>query len=223
MSGSFDQTDARVIEIRNYALENFNRTTLPDAKRYLDQALREGTKDRASHAPQSSYHEAIEAFASEKVKDSQVKFQTNDFDDIKISEIKFYLDYQPFGFVHFIKNDTKAESRLYVPCKLDAASVKLVCGYLWSNQQVLRFKIVGYRDAKTRNDVIVAWFPHGNLASPNGAKLEQLYGSHLEGDRVIGSFRCSDKDLCGWAPEIGTSVGANIRADVLKEIEAKKS
>jgi hypothetical protein len=221
MSESYDKTDTRLIEIRNWALENYDSTTLGQAKMELSALLREGTKNRASHAPQSSYHEAIEAFASGNVKDSQVGFQTSDCVNIKVSEIKLYLDDQPSGFVHFIKNDTKAESRLYVPCKLDAASVKTVCGFLWSNPQVLRFKIVGYGDATTRNDVIVAWFAHRDLARAIGAKLEDLYGSRLHGDRVIGSFRCSDKDLCGWAPQIGESVGANIRKDLLDEIAAK--
>lgn len=222
MSESYDKTDARLIEIRNWALENFDSTTLGEARQELSWRLRDGTKNRASHAPQSSYHEAIEAFASGNVKDSQVGFQTNDFVNIKVSEIKLCLDYEPSGFVHFIKNDNKAESRLYVPCKLDAPSVKTVCGFLWSNPQVLRFKVVGYGNATTRNDVIVAWFAHRDLARPIGAKLEDLYGSRLYGDRVIGSFRCSDKDLCGWAPQIGESVGANIRHDLLQEI-AKKS
>jgi len=216
MSGdSYDKTDPRVIEIRNWALDNSDSE---DLHAELSDRLRQGNQNRASDAPRSSYHEAIEAFASGNVKDSQVGFQTNDFVKIKVSEIKLYLDSEPSGFVHFLKNDTKAESRLYVPCKLDAASVKAVCGFLWSNPQVLRFKIVGYGNASSRNDVIVAWFPHRDLARPTGAKLEDLYGSRLHGERVIGAFQCSDKNLCGWAPEIGTSVGANIRKDLLQEI-----
>ena len=70
MSESYDKTDTRLIEIRNWALENYDSTTLGQAKTELSALLREGTKNRAPHAPQSSYHEAIEAFASGNVKDS---------------------------------------------------------------------------------------------------------------------------------------------------------
>ncbi|MGH7117943.1 MAG: hypothetical protein ACREFP_02930 [Acetobacteraceae bacterium] len=222
MSDTYDKTDPRIGRIE----EKFARRYGPkaaktpkddeDEKAYLSRKIRTIVKvDRSSQATETDYHAAIQSFGVAMAKDSQIGFQTYECEDINAGDIMKRLSDEPNGWVHFIKVTDPAASRLYVPCRLDAVSVSAVCNVLWSYPQVLRFKIVGYGNATHRADVIVAWFAHAYHALAMGAILENLYSDHLMGDRPVGSYRCTMKGMCGWAPEVGSSVGMDIRRDIL--------
>ena len=217
----YDTNDPRLTRIikkydKRYGPEPTKDTDGLSPAQYLSMILRTfDAPNRRGQSPQSSYHEAIEGFAKDKTKDSQIVFQDADWTPIKSSQVKANLDLEPSGWVHFIKVDVEAKSRLYIPSSLIANAIKSICALLWADSQVLRFKIVGYGNAVDRADVIVAWFGHPDHARPVGAKIEQVYPKFLSGQRPVGAFPCTTAGLCGWAPEIGISVGANIREDLL--------
>jgi len=219
----YDASDPRLAKViskydKRYGPEPTKPTGGVSAKDYLSVKLRTyGAPDRSLESEMNAYHEAIEAFANDQVKDSQIVLQEgNDFYPIKRSQVKPNLDLEPSCWVHFTKVEVAAKSRLYIPCSLKANAGRTICGFLWEHPQVLRFKIVGYGDAVDRADVVVAWFGHVDHARPAGVKVEQVYASLLSGQRPIGAFTCTNAGQCGWAPEIGTSVGANIREDLLQ-------
>ncbi|MDQ2764948.1 MAG: hypothetical protein M3Y22_16155 [Pseudomonadota bacterium] len=217
----YDVDDPRLAKIINKYDKRYGPEATKDAAGqppadYLSAILRTfDAPDRRGQSSRSAYHEAIEAFTKDKVKDSQIVFQDDDWTPIKISQLKPNLDREPSGWVRFIKVKQDHKSRLYIPSSLMANAVKTICTFLWSHSQVLCFKIVGYGNAVNRADVIVAWFGDVNHARPVGEKVEQLFANLLSGQRPVGAFPCTTAGLCGWAPEIGVSVGANIRQDIL--------
>jgi hypothetical protein len=131
---------------------------------------------------------------------------------IALDEIRQWLDLIPKAFVHFRKVLATAGSRLYIPCHLVSAAQ--FSGPLWLFPSLTAFKIVGYGDAIRRADVIIAWFQHTEHARAAGQILENMFANHMSGRYPVGAYPCSNAHLCGWALEVGSSVGTDAVSDL---------
>jgi hypothetical protein len=117
--GRYDSNDPRLTRIikkydKRYGPEPTKDTDGLSPAQYLSMILRTfDAPNRRGQSPQSSYHEAIEAFAKDKTKDSQIVFQDADWTPIKTSQVKANLDLEPSGWVHFVKVDVEAKSTVH--------------------------------------------------------------------------------------------------------------
>ncbi len=169
--------------------------------------------DRTAQATQAVYHNAIQLAAqAHNPAPAAVLWQAQGGGQIQINQIAASLNAQPTSFVHFQRVQVQAATRLYIPCNL--ASVGHFFPLLWAYAALKGFKVVGYAAAVSRPDVIVAWFQHNQHARTVGQLFDQNHAAHMSGTFPIGAFPCSAANFCGWAPEVGSSVGMDATTDL---------
>jgi hypothetical protein len=215
MSEFYNRLDPRFDTIRNIVrhsdaldLDGYDRPA------HVYQAYRDHADvNRAAQAAQGAYENAIQlATQSLNPAPANVLWQAQGGGPILINQIAASLNAQPTSFVHIVRVQVDAATRLYIPCNL--ASVGHFFPLLWAYPALKAFKVVGYEAAVSRPDVIVAWFQHNQHARTVGQLFDQNHATHMSGTFPIGAFPCSAANLCGWAPEVGSSVGIDATTDL---------
>jgi hypothetical protein len=223
MGGFYNRSDPRLNRLRAdqrrldaLDLEGIDRANLVRNRYY------EGTEvDRRGQSNQFAYHAAIGARGQAlNPPPARVLYQSDADDYIQLDQVAAALNDDPTAFIHFIKfPDLATPTRLYIPCELSHATNFF--SRLWAYAALQSFKIVGYAGATVRADVIVAYFLHNQHARAIGHHFDMFFAGGMSGTFPIGAFPCSAANLCGWALEIGSSVGTDVSFDLAHGGEAK--